>query len=134
VDNSGCPVCKCQRCRSMARCDKKCTLGLALDARGCPVCKCRAPVVASPASPALPVSVSTQVACQTPNGTSYSNGQSWQVDPCTSCICHQGGTTCTETTCPSPCHNPLFIQVSSLFLSFFCCFKDLWLVFRLLFC
>jgi len=104
VDNSGCPVCKCQRCRSMARCEKKCAVGLVLDARGCPLCQCRSPPVVSPAS------VATQINCQTTNGTLYTNGQSWQVDQCTSCICHQGGATCTETTCPLPCHNPLFIE------------------------
>ena len=106
VDSNGCPVCKCRRCRSMALCEKKCTLGLALDARGCPMCQCRSPTVVSP------LSAATQVTCQTGNGTLYSIGQSWQVDQCTSCICRQGGATCTETTCPLPCHNPLFIQVS----------------------
>ena len=99
VDRRGCPICKCQRCKSISKCHKKCALGLVHDSRGCATCQCRSPLTASPAAK-----------CQS-NNQSYSSGERWQLDDCTSCICHHGGPTCTEMTCPLPCHNPLFIQV-----------------------
>jgi len=98
VGRNGCPLCKCQRCKSMSKCTKKCALGPVHDSRGCRTCQCRSPLTAAPT-----------VKCLTTNG-SYSSGQRWQLDVCTSCICHHGGPTCTETACPLPCHNPLFIQ------------------------
>lgn len=127
TDERGCPICKCQRCKSIQPCHKKCALGLVHDGRGCPTCHCR-PGVSSSTSPSQnggatrqPVMTSSFSVSSSSNGkclaggsnlTFYNYGDRWQMDDCTHCVCHPGGPTCTEMACPLPCHNAIFVPVS----------------------
>ena len=104
LNQRGCPICKCQRCKSIQDCHKKCTLGLIHDSRGCPTCQCRSPLNSDLVS-------STAVSHCKAGNTSYTYGDRWKINDCTSCICHHGGPTCTEIICPLPCPNPIFITV-----------------------
>ncbi|EFX86679.1 hypothetical protein DAPPUDRAFT_313009 [Daphnia pulex] len=124
TDERGCPICKCQRCKSIQPCHKKCALGLVHDGRGCPTCHCR-PGVSSSTSPSQnggatrqPVMTSSFSVSSSSNGkclaggsnlTFYNYGDRWQMDDCTHCVCHPGGPTCTEMACPLPCHNAIFV-------------------------
>ena len=125
TDERGCPVCKCQRCKSIQSCHKKCALGLVHDGRGCPTCHCRPGVSTSPSqiggATRQPVMTSSFSVSSSSNGkclaggsnlTFYNYGDRWQMDDCTHCVCHPGGPTCTETACPLPCHNAIFVPVS----------------------
>lgn len=123
TDERGCPVCKCQRCKSIQPCHKKCALGLVHDGRGCPTCHCRPggstlpSQIGSGAATRLPsmtssfsVSSSTNGKCLAGGGNlTYNYGDRWQMDDCTHCVCHPGGPTCTEMACPLPCHNAIFV-------------------------
>ena len=131
TDNRGCPICKCQRCKSIQPCHKKCALGLVHDGRGCPTCHCRPPTATSSGDAATPaVTSSFSVSSSSSNGKclaagmnlTFNYGDRWQMDDCTHCVCHHGGPTCTEMACPLPCHNPVFVPVSVFF--FFRSFVD----------
>lgn len=97
TDRRGCPVCKCQRCKSIQPCHKKCPLGLIHDGRGCPTCQCRSSTTTTTFAPPPLIVVSH---CTTTGNVTYSLGEHWQMDDCTRCVCHQGGPTCAEMTCP----------------------------------
>ena len=122
TDARGCPICKCQRCKSIQPCHKKCAFGLIHDSRGCPTCHCRTSASStsgtSSASPAMtssfPISTSssTNGKCLTTGNLTFNYGDRWQMDDCTHCVCHPGGPTCTEMACPLPCHNAVFVPVS----------------------
>ena len=131
TDNRGCPICKCQRCKSIQPCHKKCALGLVHDGRGCPTCHCRPPTATSSGDAATPaVTSSFSVSSSSSNGKclaagmnlTFNYGDRWQMDDCTHCVCHHGGPTCTEMACPLPCHNPVFVPVRVFF--FFRSFVD----------
>ena len=108
TDRRGCPVCKCQRCKSIHPCHKKCALGLVHDGRGCPTCQCR-----SPPTTTLMTTLAPPSKCTTTGNMTYSLGEYWQMDDCTRCVCHQGGPTCAEMTCPLlSCPNVLFVPVN----------------------
>lgn len=119
TDRHGCPICKCLRCPSIQRCHKKCPLGLVHDSRGCPSCQCRtansSTTSFTTADASLPSSGSSPPpsirGCPGPANRTYAYGERWQLDECTQCLCHPGGPTCTEATCPLPCHNAVFIPV-----------------------
>ena len=111
TDQRGCPICKCQRCRPLHDCHKKCALGLVHDSRGCPTCQCRSPF--NPETTSASATASHRCTSSNDGNVSYAYGERWQVDDCTSCICHHGGPTCTEMICPLPCHNAIFIPVNT---------------------
>ena len=115
TDRRGCPVCKCQRCKSIQPCHKKCPLGLIHDGRGCPTCQCRSSTTTTTVAPPPPIVVSH---CTTTGNVTYSLGEHWQMDDCTRCVCHQGGPTCAEMTCPilQDCPAPaiFFVPVNTL--------------------
>lgn len=121
TDERGCPICKCQRCKSIQPCHKKCALGLIHDSRGCPTCQCRSvgsssTLGAGAATPPMTSSVSVNSSngkCLVAGNLTFNYGDRWQMDDCTHCICHPGGPTCTEMACPLPCHNAVFVPVSS---------------------
>ena len=44
--------------------------------------------------------------CETDSGETYTDGQSWHPDDCTTCECHFGNTACFVQDCPKPeCDN-----------------------------
>ncbi len=42
----------------------------------------------------------TKKICENPNGTKFSDGDSWRVSACQSCMCRAGQIHCFSQTCP----------------------------------
>lgn len=48
--------------------------------------------------------------CHLDNGRYYADGDTWQLDDCTLCICHQGTPLCIVDSCPPTlCRHPVLI-------------------------
>ena len=51
--------------------------------------------------------VSNVTVCQSVDGQTYVDGQLWQLDACTRCLCHAGTVLCHSAPCPpAPCDLP----------------------------
>ncbi|XP_037071866.1 cysteine-rich motor neuron 1 protein-like isoform X2 [Pollicipes pollicipes] len=79
----------------------------------CPVPRCDQPEIADgqccptcPGGTEHPAQLNGTV-CQSVNGQTYVEGQTWQLDPCTRCLCHAGRVLCSAPPCPpAPCAEP----------------------------
>ncbi|GFO17120.1 LOW QUALITY PROTEIN: cysteine-rich motor neuron 1 protein, partial [Plakobranchus ocellatus] len=100
--NDGCRICYCHNGIEM------CSL------IACPAPHCSNPVFrigdCCPTCPGLTV-VSTkgdQELCQSYQGRYYVEGETWNLDDCTQCVCHGGAILCQTPTCPPViCHHPI---------------------------
>ena len=46
--------------------------------------------------------------CQASDGQYHAEGETWLLDECTQCICHDGGVLCEIESCPPVlCHHPI---------------------------
>lgn len=79
----------------------------------CPALKCHNPIMRvgdccpSCGFEELPSS-STTSKCRTTDGRHVTDGDTWDMDECTQCICHEGGVLCEIESCPPIlCHHPV---------------------------
>lgn len=67
----------------------------------CPVCVGSLPNLIPPSEPKLQV-------CHSLEGHFYVEGETWSVDDCTRCVCHNGHVLCSTQECPPlPCASPV---------------------------
>ncbi|PIK40094.1 putative cysteine-rich motor neuron 1 protein isoform X2 [Apostichopus japonicus] len=70
----------------------------------CPVCLGATPTFIPPVEPKLQV-------CHSLEGHFYVEGETWYVDSCTICVCHNGHVLCSIQECPPlPCHSPVHTE------------------------
>uniref|UniRef100_T1JCP8 VWFC domain-containing protein n=1 Tax=Strigamia maritima TaxID=126957 RepID=T1JCP8_STRMM len=97
--HDGCRVCYCHGGQEM------CAL------ISCPVPTCEHPsVTAEDCCPQCldDLSVPMMTVCQAIDGHHYVEGETWSMDSCTRCICHEGRVLCNTQQCsPTPCQNPV---------------------------
>ncbi|KAF0288368.1 Cysteine-rich motor neuron 1 protein [Amphibalanus amphitrite] len=80
----------------------------------CPVPRCERPEIAEgQCCPTCPDGVEhpallNVTVCQSVDGRTYVEGQTWQLDSCTRCLCHVGRVLCSAPSCPpAPCAEPV---------------------------
>lgn len=67
----------------------------------CPVCPGAVPTFVPLLEPKLQV-------CHSLEGAFYVEGETWSIDSCTSCVCHNGHVLCSIQECPpAPCLSPV---------------------------
>lgn len=125
LDKSGCPTCKCIKCRSLS-CKKKCPSGYEVDERGCPTCECSrggelannlllpeldeiTPSTSTTKSSSSSSSSNLDTHClHTSDGIFRVEGEEWS-DGCRKCVCKNGLELCSLITCSPPkCEHPIF--------------------------
>ncbi|XP_041351860.1 cysteine-rich motor neuron 1 protein-like [Gigantopelta aegis] len=101
--HDGCRLCYCHTGTEM------CSL------IACPVPRCNSPVFrlgdCCPSCPGVTILASgsgEKEACQSSSGHQLVEGETWHMDQCTQCICHDGAILCESHTCPPAlCHHPI---------------------------
>ncbi|XP_067680329.1 cysteine-rich motor neuron 1 protein-like [Haliotis asinina] len=101
--HDGCRMCYCHNGNEM------CSL------IACPVPRCDNPVFrvgdCCPSCPGvlgIPSENGSKQSCQSTNGQHLVEGETWRMDDCTQCICHDGSILCESATCPAIlCYHPV---------------------------
>ncbi|CAM1154551.1 CRIM1 (predicted) [Pycnogonum litorale] len=53
----------------------------------------------------------TMTVCQAVDGNYYVEGETWRINKCTECICHEGHVLCEVQSCPPvPCTKPIYLE------------------------
>ncbi|KAJ8309124.1 hypothetical protein KUTeg_013998 [Tegillarca granosa] len=93
--HDGCRLCYCYNGREMCSlisCPRpSCSNPVFRLADCCPTC---------PGNAILPPTTGKQESCQSANGGYYLEGETWFLDNCTECICHDGSVLCETRACP----------------------------------
>jgi hypothetical protein len=80
----------------------------------CPLPTCQNPVIKrgdccpTCGEDSIPLSPGMPTRCQSTDGAAHAEGETWALDECTRCICHDGGVLCEIESCPPVlCHHPV---------------------------
>nr|XP_006812211.1 PREDICTED: cysteine-rich motor neuron 1 protein-like [Saccoglossus kowalevskii] len=103
--HDGCRSCYCHNGQEM------CSL------ISCPIPECQNPVLKSECCPTCPDHESSGQpmfslkVCHSSDGQYYVEGETWYLDSCTQCVCHDGHVLCSPLSCPPvPCDTPIMKQ------------------------